>query len=362
MSDPSKHRAETPRASGSLVRRLVPAIIAAVLVTGGVTAAAVVDPFADDPAEPTRRTVGMSIGGAMTAQLLEDAPQPVVAGEKLRLTKARKAELKRLEEQRKARLKAERIAAKRAAQPFSFQIASFNVLGSNHTGPGGARRNFPAAGTRTPQGVGVLRSHGTDVVGLQEAKPDQLGTIMRMTGFVGYPGPGAADPDNTVLWDPSRFELVSGSTFPIVFMNRTRPQTIVRLRDKPTQREFYVVNMHPSAGHDARNTSTRVAGWRRGVAEVNALRQSGLPVLVTGDMNDRAAFFCAFLPPTGFVAAVGGSTSGGCRPPGRMPVDWIVGSPDVSFSGYVIDESTVNRRISDHFYISATATVAPAGD
>jgi hypothetical protein len=32
----------------------------------------------------------------------------------------------------------------------------------------------------------------------------------------------------------------------------------------------------------------------------------------------------------------------------------------VSFSGYVIDESTVNRRISDHFYISATATVAPA--
>ena len=96
MSDPSKHRAETPRASGSLVRRLVPAIIAAVLVTGGVT----------DPAEPTRRTVGMSISGAMTAQLLEDAPQPVVAGEKLRLTKARKAELKRLEEQRKARLKA----------------------------------------------------------------------------------------------------------------------------------------------------------------------------------------------------------------------------------------------------------------
>ena len=360
MSDPSKHRAPTPRASRSLVRRLVPAVIAVALVAGGVTAAGVVDPFAEDP--PAQRTVGMSISGAMTAALLEDAPQPVVAGQELRLTKARKAELRRQEEQRKARLKAERIAAKRAAQPFSFQIASFNVLGSNHTGPGGARRSFPAAGTRTPQGVGVLRSHGTDVIGLQEAKPDQLGTIMRMTGFAGYPGPGAADPDNTVLWDPSRFELVSGSTFPIVFMNRTRPQTVVRLRDRPTQREFYVVNMHPSAGHDARNTSTRVAGWRRGVAEVNALRQSGLPVLVTGDMNDRAAFFCAFLPPTGFVAAVGGSTSGGCRPPGRMPVDWIVGSPDVSFSGYVIDESTVNRRISDHFYISATATVAPAGD
>lgn len=361
MSDPSKHRAPTSRASRSLVRAGVSSAIAVVVLGLGV-AATQID-------SPVRDTAGASLstGRAAAQPVVEDRPQRVVAGAELELTRAAELAIKRAEEQRiarleaiKAREKAERIAAKRAAQPFTIRIASFNVLGSNHTAPGGERQSFPPAGTRTPQAAGVINGHGTELVGLQEVKPDQLSALTRMTGMVAWPGAGAADPDNSVMWDPSRFELVEASTFPITFMSRARPQTVVRLRDLATQREFYLVNMHASAGHDPRNTSTRVAGWDRGAAEVRALRETGLPVFVTGDMNDRAAFFCRFLPPTGFVAAVGGSTAGGCRPPARMPVDWVVGSPDVTFSDYVIDESTVNRRISDHFYISATASVAPA--
>lgn len=360
MSDPSKHRAPTPRASRSLVRTLVSSAIAVTVVGLGVAATQVDNPLDATVRDTAGAALRTSVGSAP-----EPAAQEVVEGERLALSRAGKKALERARQQEIARakaLEAERIAAKRDAQPFSIRVASFNVLGSNHTLPGGERPAYPTAGSRTPQAAGVINSHGTELVGLQEAKPDQISTLTRMTGMVAWPGAGAADPDNSVLWDPSRFELVEGSTFPITFMSRPRPQTVVRLRDLATQREFYLVNMHPSAGHDPRNTSTRVAGWDTGAAKVRELRASGLPVLVTGDMNDRAAFFCRFLPPTGFVAAVGGSTSGGCNPPGRMPVDWVVGSPDVSFSDYVIDESTVNRRISDHFYISATASVAPAGD
>lgn len=363
MSDPSKHRAPTPRATRSLVRWLVSGVAAATVVGVGVAAAQVGDPF-DDPAGDR---VAMSISGRAATAPASPAPQRVVTGSELRMTAEAIAEQRRQEKLarvRAARAKAERIAerkaARAAAEPFSFTIASFNVLGSNHTAPGGGRRSFPAAGARTPQAAGVVNRHGSDIVGLQEVKPDQLSTLTRMTGMVAWPGAGAADPDNSVMWDPARFELVEASTFAVTFMSRPRPQTVVRLRERTTQRELYVVNMHTSAGHDARNTATRVAGWDRGAAEVRALRETGLPVLVTGDMNDRRAFFCRFLPATGFVAAVGGSTSGGCRPPARMPVDWVVGSPDVAFSGYVIDESTVSRRISDHYYINATATVAPA--
>ena len=355
MSDPRKHRAPTSRPSATLVRAAVSSAVAVLVIGIGVAAAQVAGPFDDGSAAP----LSISDRAAVTLEE-EPAVQQVVDGEELRLTKARVRELERIEAARIARIKAEKLAAKQAATPFSFQIASFNVLGSNHTAPGGMRPSYPSAGYRTPQAVGVIRSHGTDLVGLQEVKPDQLSTLTRMTGMVAWPGAGAADPDNSVMWDPSRFELVEGSTFLITFESRPRPQTVVRLRDLATQREFYLVNMHASAGRDPRDTGTRVAGWDRGAAEVRALRETGLPVFVTGDMNDRAAFFCRFLPPTGFVAAVGGSTAGGCRPPARMPVDWVVGSPDVSFSGYVIDESTVNRKISDHFYISATATVAPA--
>lgn len=362
MSDPSKHRAPTSRASSSLVRAAVSSAIAVAVLGIGVAATQVGLP-SDGSAGASLSTIGRAAQVSLEAQ-----PQRVVAGQELRLTKARVRELERIAQRaevRAARARAERIAARKAAraaaQPFTVRLASFNVLGSNHTAPGGERPSFPTAGWRTPQAAHVVRSHGTELVGLQEVKPDQLSTLTRMTGMVAWPGAGAADPDNSVMWDPTRFELVEGTSFPITFMSRARPQTVVRLRDLATQREFYLVNMHASAGHDPRNTSTRVAGWDRGAAEVRALRESGLPVFVTGDMNDRGAFFCRFLPPTGFVAAVGGSTAGGCRPPARMPVDWVVGSPDVTFSGYVIDESTVNRRISDHFYISATATVAPAG-
>ncbi|CAB4692313.1 unannotated protein [freshwater metagenome] len=150
---------------------------------------------------------------------------------------------------------------------------------------------------------------------------------------------------------------MEGTSFPVTFMSRARPQTVLKLRDKATGREFYVVNMHVSAGHDPRNTATRIAGHNTAVAKANELMATGLPVFMTGDMNDRAAFFCRVLPPTGMVAAVGGSTSGGCAPPARMPVDWVVGSPQVAFRDYWLDESATARRISDHFFVSATADV-----
>jgi hypothetical protein len=95
----------------------------------------------------------------------------------------------------------------------------------------------------------------------------------------------------------------------------------------------------------------------KAISYINDLKSEGLPIFLTGDMNDREVFFCRVLPPTGMVASVGGSTSGGCRPPPRMPVDWVVATPQVSFSNYRLDESPVNRRISDHFFISATGTV-----
>lgn len=261
---------------------------------------------------------------------------------------------------RRARLAAR--AERMARRPVTFVLATFNVLGSNHTAPGGERRNFPPAAARTPQAAALIRQHGASVVGLQEVKPDQLTTLQRLTGFAAYPGFafGSRETDNSILYDTSRFEFVSGTSFPVVFESRARPQTVLRLRDRATGREMYFVNMHVSAGNDARDTASRIAGHLTGAEQVNRLMATGLPVFLTGDMNDRAEFFCRVLPRTGMVAAVGGSIANGCAPPGRMPVDWVVGSPDVTFSGYRLDESPVNRRISDHFLVSARATIAPA--
>jgi endonuclease/exonuclease/phosphatase family metal-dependent hydrolase len=175
-----------------------------------------------------------------------------------------------------------------------------------------------------------------------------------MAAYPGF-GWGEAETDNSVLWDPGLFELVSGSKFTITFMGRPRPQPIVRLRHLATGREFYVVNTHPSAG-DGKYAAERANGHNTLVSVVNGLKGEGLPVLVTGDMNARAEFYCRVVPAAGLTASNGGSYANGCAPPPEpLPVDWVVGS-GTAWSGYWRDTGPVEQKVSDHFFISATAT------
>ncbi len=251
---------------------------------------------------------------------------------------------------------AEREAAR---QTMTFQIGTFNVLGSQHSAPGGDHARYPAASVRNARAVARIRSFGVDILGTQELQPDQLNGLQAMTGYAAYPGYafGSRETDNSILYDDSRFEFVSGSSFTIHFMHANRPQTILRLRDRVTGREFYVLNMHASAGGGG-YAVTRRAGHYAAAATVNRLKADGIPIFLTGDMNDRAEFFCRVAPATGMVAAIGGSISGGCHPAGALAVDWVMGWGNVSFSNYIEDRSTM-QTTSDHYFVSATATVGP---
>ena len=291
---------------------------------------------------------GESGGG--TAKAAEPKPAKVVPGQVIApMTEAQiDAALRRA---------AEREAAR---QTMTFQIGSFNVLGSQHSAPGGDHARYPAAGARNAGAVARMRSFGVDILGTQELQPDQLNGITAMTGFAAYPGYafGSRETDNSILYDDSKFEFVSGSYFTIHFMHANRPQTILRLRDRKTGREFYVLNMHASAGGGG-YAVTRRAGHYIAANTINRLKAEGIPIFLTGDMNDRAEFFCRVAPSTGMVAAIGGSISGGCHPAGALAVDWVLGWGNVSFSGYIEDRSTLGR-VSDHHFVAATATVGPA--
>lgn len=261
----------------------------------------------------------------------------------------------------KTQARVERIARRVAnqGQGFDLTVATLNVLASQHTAPGGDRARWPSASWRTPQAAEALIRHGVQVVGLQETKPDQLNGLMARTGFKAYPGYefGSRETDNSILYDPNRFEFVSGSQFSIVFMSRARPQTILRLRDKQTRREIYFVNMHTSAGHDRGHTATRYAGMAKAVGVINGLKSEGVPVIVTGDMNDRAPFRSRVLAPTGMRAAIDGGWRARNFGSSWMAVDWIAAAGDVSWSDYWV-EDLQSRRISDHYLISARASVA----
>ncbi len=234
------------------------------------------------------------------------------------------------------------------------------------------RPRQPAHGTRAATTRGTRRpraqrpapspasgSFGVDILGTQELQPDQLNALQAMTGYAAYPGYafGSRETDNSILYDDSRFEFVSGSSFTIHFMHANRPQTILRLRDKETGREFYVLNMHASAGFGG-YAVTRRAGHYTAAATVNRLKAEGIPIFLTGDMNDRAEFFCRVAPATGMVAAIGGSISGGCHPAGALAVDWVMGWGNVQLQ-QLHRGPQHHADDSDHYFVSATATAGP---
>ena len=84
------------------------------------------------------------------------------------------------------------------------------------------------------------------------------------------------------------------------------------------------------------------------------LKATGLPILLTGDMNDREVFYDRVVCRAGLVSASGGS---GCssRPPQMWAVDWVVGTPGISFDSYVSDNTPA--KMSDHYVVYATAHV-----
>jgi hypothetical protein len=327
---------------------LVP--VAAVVMLGALLlgVATLWDGGAPEPAVASDGSQAAMAGTSNTSRARHDVEDRQVAGELGEpLTASRPANGSRSAERPPIAAETRRTKVRKV----SFRIATFNVLATHL-----AHRSWPGSGWRTGQAVAYIRNAGISVIGLQEATSSQLAGITSGTGFRAWPG--GSIPEDSVAWDPSVFEFVSGETFSVPGVRRTYP--IVRLRHRRTDLEMFVVNVHTAAG-GGREAGLRSAGHRASVATVNRLKSARIPIFLTGDMNDREAFFCAVLPPTGMVAAVGGSISGGCRPPGSMPVDWIVATPDVTFSNFVNDKSAVARRVSDHHFVSATATIAGAG-
>lgn len=345
----ASHRA--PAAGTRRLSRVGVALLGMVLVVPVIAGVAVAGLAGDEA-----RSVG-AVAQVPPAQRLVDSRQLVPVRRVVAATEVEKVDLEALRAERAAEKaeKAEKAATSDA--PFEVRVGSFNVLGSQHTAPGGDRQRYPPASTRNTGAVNLIGKHGVDILGTQELQADQLAALTSRTGMAAYPGNawGSNETDNSILWDPGVFEMVSGSQFTITFMGSPHPQPILRLRHLATGREFYVVNTHPSAG-EGRYAAERSAGQDALVSVVNNLKSEGLPVLVTGDMNDREAFYCSVPPRTGLVASNGGSYSGGCAPPpSPLPVDWVLGY-DVGWSGYWRDTTPVTQRISDHYFISALAS------
>ena len=66
-----------------------------------------------------------------------------------------------------------------AARPYSFVVTTFNVLGSQHSAPGGAASGFADGRVRTQWAAGLIASYGSDIVGFGEMQADQYAAMAR---------------------------------------------------------------------------------------------------------------------------------------------------------------------------------------
>ncbi len=247
---------------------------------------------------------------------------------------------------------------KHSAPVADFTVSSFNVLGSSHTPAGGKR----AVGTtRVKWAEKLLTRHSVDVVGFQEMQSDQLTTFLGIDpgAWDVYPGfeLRQRDTENSIAWRTNQFELVHATTVNIpYFTGNPRPMPVVLLRHKASGMLSYFANFHNPADTKKyrKQAKWRAEATRVEIALANQLYEARIPRFITGDMNERAPYYCAMTGGAPMRAARGGSwTKGVCDAEKPRAVDWLFGPKKATYTDYVEDRSALVAKTTDHPMISS---------
>ncbi|MGH3414756.1 MAG: alkaline phosphatase family protein [Marmoricola sp.] len=250
-------------------------------------------------------------------------------------------------------------------EPTSLRISTFNLLGADHTAPGGNRSGWASGNQRMHWTVQLFNSHHIDVVGMQEMRTSQYDEFNKLTGsqFDIYPGSqaGSALKSNSIAWRSSQWQLVEAHTMKVYYFKDQVPMPYVLLRNRTTGREAWFYNSHNPADTRGNAQWRRNADVKREIGLVKRLRSADpdIPVFDTGDKNDRSQYICPMVTGSEMRAANGGGVSHGrcVMPSGTVPVDWITGSSDVRFSGYTALSNSLVRKTSDHRLVYADAFI-----
>lgn len=233
----------------------------------------------------------------------------------------------------------------------------------------------------------VIRQYNPDLVGLQEAfrfQLDQLGEDLPHYTEVGEGrGGGTADEYSAIFYRTDRFDLLSSGTF---WLSDTpgkvskhwkhyhyRICTWVHLRDRTTQRAFYLYNTH----FDHQSQLARVNSAKL-IRQRIADRASDDPVVVTGDMNageDNPAIAILKAKDSAYplrdtfrvihpdAKAVGTGNGGYNGKRDGAKIDYVLISPGIETLGAAIDQEPRDGRFpSDHYPVIATMRIERAND
>lgn len=275
-----------------------------------------------------------------------------------------------------------RTSGNQATAADPLRVMTFNIRYDN---PGDGVNAWP---NRKDWVASLIRFHGADAVGVQEALLRQLTDLdARLPGWARV-GVGRADGReggefSAILYRTDRLELVESGTFwlsptPEVAGSKgwdtaiERVATWARFRDRRTGCRVLHLNTHlDHMGEQARQEGARLI--RRRLASL----AGGLPVIVTGDFNTTPSSFAYRIMTRdtipGAIAPLGdafsSSRTGHYGPtsswtafkaiePGRR-IDYVMVSRDVDVLAHgILSDSWDGRFPSDHMPV--LAVLAPS--
>ena len=240
-------------------------------------------------------------------------------------------------------------------------VASFNVLGSSHTRAGGNKPGYASGPARMHQAVKALRSHEVDVVGFQEFERDQAHEFKKLTGddFGVFPGQRPhLRSVNSLAWNRKEWKLVKADTVKVPYFNgKLQEMPVVLLQNRATGQKAFFANFHNPASTRRFPNQERFRD-RATEIEIDLVhrlrRKTGLPVFVTGDMNERQEVRDRFARRTDLHDAQRAAHD---RASKRVGIDWIFGGGGVRFTDFDRDQRVQRRRVSDHPLVVANAVI-----
>ena len=237
-----------------------------------------------------------------------------------------------------------------------FRAGTFNVLGADHTAPGGNRKGWDSGVVRMERVVNIIGQNALDVVGFQEFQPPQAARFQELTGtsWQTYPGlDTTAGPSvNSIGWRTDVWQLLEARTLPIpYFSGAPSRMPAVLLSNIETGRRVWFFNSHNPADVRGPAQQWRDAGFAMEAALANELKASypDAPFISFGDKNDRDRYYCAVAPAADMWSASGGYVDGAaCQPPSGGAIDWILGTKNAYFNGYTRYWNDYVSQTSDH--------------
>jgi len=257
-----------------------------------------------------------------------------------------------------------KLSASNTGVPLpTFRTATFNLLGYGHTAPGGDAPRYEDGVTRMGYAVRILQNRGIQVVGFQEFQEQQFNRFKELVGDTWQTYPGAtltsAAMQNSIAWRTDTWELMAARNVPVVYAyGAWIKMPFVLLRDKASGRLVWFANFHNSYDKGTNQQKYRDQARAIEVNLANQLWESGVPLVLTGDMNESTKYFCDMTTLAPMKSAAGGSyNSTTCTPPADQRIDQIFGSTYLQFANYSVIRTKLVRKATDHPVVYADVSV-----